>query len=35
MMVPTLLANTMDRIFEAADCMSDMAVLTLISNSWF
>jgi hypothetical protein len=34
MMVPTLLANTIDRIFEPAVRASDMVAAMLISNSW-
>jgi hypothetical protein len=33
-MVPTLLANTIDRIFEPAVRASDMVAAMLISNSW-
>src|SRR5258708_3081236 len=34
MMVPTLLANTIDRIFELAVRVSDMVAAMLISHSW-
>src|SRR5688500_16380946 len=34
MMVPTLLANTIDRIFEPAVRVSAMVAAMLISNSW-
>jgi hypothetical protein len=34
MMVPTLLANTIDRIFEPAVRVSGMVAAMLISNSW-